>query len=58
MLREPGLVGGEVDLNADALGVVEDASVGGDVTQGAVLGGGWVWDAEDGAEAGLGGGCM
>lgn len=53
MLREPGLVGGEVDLDADALGVVEDAGVGGDVTEGAVLRVGWVWGAEDGAEAGL-----
>lgn len=54
VLREPGLVGGEVDLDADALGVVEDAGVGGDVTEGAVLGVGWVWSTEDGAEAGLG----
>lgn len=53
MLGEPGLVGGEVDLDADALGVVEDAGVGGDVTEGAVLGVGRVWGTEDGAEAGL-----
>lgn len=37
---EPGLVGGEVDVDADALGVVEDAGVGGDVAEGAPLGGG------------------
>lgn len=54
MLREPGLVGGEVDLDADALGVVEDAGVGGDVTEGAVLGAGRVWDTENGAKTGLG----
>lgn len=53
ILGEPGLVGGEVDLDADALGVVEDAGVGGDVTEGALRVCG-VGDAEDGAEAGLG----
>lgn len=54
VLGEPGVVGGEVDLDADALGVVEDAGVGGDVTEGA-FGVCRVWGAEDGAEAGLGG---
>lgn len=52
VLGEPGVVGGEVDLDADALGVVEDAGVGSDVAEGA-LGVGGVGRAEDGAEAGL-----
>lgn len=52
VLGEPGVVGGEVDLDADALGVVEDAGVGGDVAEGAFWVGG-VGRAEDGAEAGL-----
>lgn len=52
VLGEPGVVGGKVDLDADALGVVEDAGVGGDVAEGAFWVGG-VGCAEDGAEAGL-----
>lgn len=50
---EPLLVLGEVDLYADALRVVEDAGVRGDVCGGAALRVGRAGFTEDGREAGL-----
>ena len=49
---EPGLVAGEVDGDANLLGVVEHAGVGGHVEEGG-LGVVVCWVAEDGVEAGL-----
>lgn len=52
-LGEPSLVSGEVDGDADALGVVEDAGVSRNIARGAGLGVSRVGFTEDGVETGL-----